>query len=173
MRTCALWIFLFAFLLSGCTNRQNEPLIFLNDYEQVLGWTDATLEKGVSRSGVYSQRIDATREYSHGFSLPVSQLTTLPGGKIQAEVWVTSLSVNSPVKFVIDVVAPASNKHFKTVYEDLQPLLSNEKGWKKATASLDLSGLPTDEPYVVKVYIWNNQQQQLWMDDLSVQYIKR
>jgi hypothetical protein len=158
--------------LSACNSREDATLSFLNDYEQASGWTDAELEKGVAHSGLFSQKITPSREYSHGFTLPVSQLAPGPEGIIAAEVWVTALSLTAPVQFVIDIVAPGSNKHFKTVYKDLQPVLDNQKGWKKVTASVSLKGLPTGEPYFVKVYIWNNQQQQLWMDDLSVNYIK-
>ena len=173
MRTAANLLLLSILFITACNNKPEAADHYFNDYEQAVGWMDAKLEKGVSHSGQYSQRIDPDREYSHGFTLPVTQLASRPEGILKTEVWVTAVTINAPVKFVIDVVAPASNKHFKTVYEDLQPLLSDLKGWKKATASLDLSGLPTNETYVVKVYIWNNQQQQLWMDDLSVQFIKR
>jgi hypothetical protein len=160
------------FLLCGsCENKKN-PLIFSYDYESAKGWSAIQLEKGIAHSGDYSEKLTPEIEYSHGLSLALAQADTIRPRKIDITVWANALSLNAPVLLVCDVYVPGAEiRRLKYSTKDLQPLLQSS-GWKKCNLLVDLTEIPANEPAFVKVYVWNNQKQTLWIDDLNIKFIK-
>ena len=127
--------------------------------------------KKESHTVVFTVNGSEDREYSHGFSLPITQINSSPVKKMKAGVWVSATEINAPVYLVLDVFVPGSNKHLKFIQKDLSPLLGKKGGWHFFSAELNLTDLTTRDA-IVKAYVWNNQHQNLWIDDFSIDFEK-
>lgn len=158
-------------LLFSCGKKQSTALQFNFDYEHSFGWMDMTLEKGIAHSGNYSERIAADKEYSHGFTLSLAQIHSAPVKKMKAGVWANATEINAPVYLVLDVFVPGTNEHLKFVQKDLAPLLQKKGGWRFFSAEIDLSSIKTKDA-IVKAYVWNSRQQNLWIDDFTIEFEK-
>ena len=158
-------------MLFSCGKKPSNTIQFKFDYEHSYGWMDLTLEKGIAHSGLYSERIAADKEYSHGFTLSLTQIHSAPVKKMKVGVWANATEINAPVYLVLDVFVPGSNEHLKFVQKDLAPALQKKAGWRFFSAEIDLTGLQKREA-IVKAYVWNSRQQNLWIDDFSIEFEK-
>ncbi len=158
-------------LITSCSKKPADTIQFRFDYEQAYGWLDITLEKGIAHSGVFSQRVGPDKEYSHGFTLPITQIYSAPLKKMKVSVWVNATEINAPVYLVLDVLVPGNNEHLKFLQKDLSPLLQKKGGWRFCSAEMDLSGIKTRN-VIVKAFVWNNQHQNLWIDDFTIEFEK-
>jgi len=166
-----LLLFCFVAVPFACGKKKPTAIHFQYDYEQSYGWTDITLEKGIAHSGLYSERISSDKVYSHGFTLPIAQIYSSPVKKMKASVWVNATEINAPVYLVLDVYIPVSNEHLKFVQKDFSALLQKKGGWQNVSAEINLSGIKTRDA-IVKAYVWNKLNQNLWIDDFSIDFEK-
>lgn len=163
MFICIFW------LLCACSDKKQTAITFTFDYEQAYGWMDLNLEKGIAHSGVYCERLTADKEYSHGFTLPLTQIHTAPVKKMNASVWVTATEMTAPVYLILDVFIPGSNEHLIFFQKDLSPFLKKKGGWRLATAEIDLTAIKARNA-MIKVYVWNRERQNIWLDDFTVKF---
>lgn len=154
-------------LLSACRQTKSNAIVFQYDYEHAYGWEDIPLEKGIAHSGQFCERINPDREYSHGFTLPITGIGRTPIQLMKASVWANATEISGPVYLVLDVFIPGSNQHLKFIQQDLSTQLSKKGGWHYFTAKVDLKDIK-ERNAIVKAYIWNNQRQHLWIDDFTL-----
>ncbi len=171
-KTLPLLTAFFLLLLTGCSKNKTENARFTYDYEQALGWENIQLEKGVAHSGSFSEKLTGEKEYSHGFFLPLAQVENGPYKKMKVDLWANAITINAPVYLVVKAYNPQTDQEYKAVQKDLAPELRNGTGWHHFSESLDLSTLKTNDPVFVKAFIWNNQKQALWIDDVTVAFEK-
>ncbi len=160
-----LFIILAATVLFGaCSEKKN--IVYENDTDY-HDWINQQTIKSVSEphSGSSASVSDSTHPYSLGFRKTIKNISSTKIKKVKFSYWVYSMndSINATTVFSVDF-------NGKNISWEGRPLKVEELN--KWVYKIEEFGLPRDaQPNnEVSLYIWNNAKQEIWLDDLKVEF---
>ncbi|MCO5263919.1 MAG: hypothetical protein M9901_13675 [Lentimicrobium sp.] len=167
-------------LLSACgnlpeVNQPEEPQIveIITDLEnpdslltaQPLAWKNgSTIREGMAYSGKFASHLDAENEYSFVFEQKLGYVSNLLPARLTYEARVYSEKPAPGGYMVVSI----DDKGYYQSYP-IADFFARGGDWKKVSSTYELpdSLEPSD---LIKVYIWNNRESELLVDDISLQF---
>ena len=129
-------------------------------------------EDSVYASAPYGCRLDFSSQFSPAFAQPLSQITSTPFDILEAEVSV--LYKNSlPKDASLAITFERKGEILAAQYMPLRRWVAEPNKWFKVYHSIRLRHLPLvyDDKTQVKVYVWNPEGQELFLDDFGVRTV--
>ncbi|GAB3827429.1 carbohydrate binding domain-containing protein [Hymenobacter jeollabukensis] len=145
-----------------------------NDFEAMEGWVNdpsvlASLTTAKAHSGRYAVKVDPSVEYSTGYNNLLGKLspTKLTAFKVRA--WVFLAKANTPVKMVIGIANPTTNKQLLWEGVDLGPAAKAANKWVEIekTITLPAEATSTDR---LSIYMWRTPAAETaYIDDMVIE----
>ncbi len=163
-------------LLSACTNEKSKIVSepgateISSDLENISWMNQYTLVKEVAHSGRFSSKVDSINRFSFGFSNTFMHISdTLPlSVDVSAWIYYSQKDINNSLVLSID--SSGNNIYYKGI-----PLTDSIKAintWQqiKTTFELPKRILPSE---LLKIYVWNNDKNPFYVDDLKLIFRNR
>ncbi len=132
---------------------------------QPLAWKNgSTIREGLAFSGKFASHLDAENEYSFVFEQKLGYISTLLPARLTYEAQVYS---GKPAPGGYMVVSVDDKGYYQSY--PIADFFAKGGEWKKVRATYEFpdSLVPSD---LIKVYIWNNRESELLVDDISLQF---
>lgn len=159
-------IALIALVYFSCNN--DDSVVFKSSMDLPDYWKNSfTLSADTAFSGTYSSKIDATQNFSFGFSDSIKKINS--EGLATMEVNFKALmNHSSPDVFVICSIDSLGNSIFWSS-QKLVELGIKENAWNDVYAKFDLPKVSVDNT-IVSCYVWSAKGDLVYVDDLSVKF---
>lgn len=124
----------------------------------------------LSHSGKYSQKFTDQTEYSINYIRPLMDFDSIENGIVTATVWMNAKDTATDAKLVL--CFEHEGKSFEWYAADLKSFNLKPGTWQQAIISRPLPKNQAGND-VLKVYVWNTQKKNFFIDDFEVKVGKR
>ena len=148
-------------------NRESVQFNATMDYDTIVNdsyWSNVKITRDTVLSGEQGGVLVSDREYGLTFSVSDIQEWTINRPVLFISSYFLSTKI-SDLYLVIDLTANDEMMYFRTV--DLKPYIQAEGEWEKAEFIFQLPQL-SDKMSNLKVYLWNQGHNHIYLDDFSV-----
>lgn len=145
-------------------------IIFSTGYESDVWGEETKIRSDESaHAGMYSEKMDANKEYSINFSKPLVDFYAFEKGMATASVWFNCRDTNMNVKLVLEFIS--SGKSFEWDAADFKSFNLRPGDWQQAIVSHPLPTMKGIDD-LIKVYVWNPGKSAFYIDDIEVKVEK-
>ncbi|MBM3403305.1 MAG: hypothetical protein FJY10_00225 [Bacteroidetes bacterium] len=142
-------------------------ITFMNDTENSSLNSWKTLTREQSRSGMYANKVDENNEFCCQIVKKVGDLYGKAPYKVEVTAWVSAPIRLDPEIYLVCSIESAPSTPFLWLSEKIDTHLKNLNEWTEVTRTFELPvGLHPD--YLINVYIWNQNREKLFVDDIKV-----
>jgi len=165
-------------LFSSCSNGdsiQPNKLIYSNDFEQLIGWSNCGLDIYISdeqaSNGTFSCKTDTINRYSLGFARRLPDITKkgIRNIRLNAKIFPVG-SANA--KMVVQIFKGNNNDSTLFWYGlDSQTIVKENNKWFEIRDLIALPPLPVDSR--ILIYFWNTGNMPLYIDEFNIEFIEK
>ncbi len=156
-----------AVILFSCSKTGKKANEFTNDMENAKFWSNSSsVVKGFAHSGIYASKLDTANTFSYGFQSVFENILKSTPKKVIVTIWVYSLLPNPDASIVVDINNNGQSKFWKN---SALNGVSKAKEWTEVKALFDLPA-NLDIKDELKIYVWNPNKRDLYIDDLNVSF---
>jgi hypothetical protein len=161
--------FLFCFI---CCNSKKNVALFSNNFDELNEWgySSDILVEGSAHSGKWMCELDSLRPYSITFRKKLNELSSKNFKTIRAEGWIKLSSINAKANLVVAIDSINGNA-FKWNAISSESQISEQNKWTKVFGEFNFPERMSPD-FDLLVYVWNNGNKKIWVDDVSIQIIE-
>ncbi len=157
----------FSYKIVASGRKETGSQCYFNDYEKEYpNWTKSySLDNTFAFSGNRSEKLDSKNVYSSTFSALFQDLNKK--GKVAFEIsGKLKFRKDKSAMLVMEVQRNKTNYSWQGI--DLNDYYTGKTDWEKIIATI-VPDKELQKDDVIKIYIWNNQNNTLWIDDFKVE----
>ena len=143
-----------------------------NNFE-TINWANDKRQRAIEKpfEGKYSCKLDSSIEYGSTFEKTLNEINAKPLAKIDVSLMAYITDSNSKAALVISLEGKEKNIFWRAW--DLKPYyFTKTNKWKKAFLSAQLpEKISADDK--LKVYVWNQKKELLFVDDIKIKISNR
>lgn len=151
--------------IASCGKRKAET--FYNNCDKDGMWTgnSSLKDRPDAHSGGMVSVIDSTTEYSLTLNKQLNELVNGLPKEINVSAWVRYTNMNAKASLVLSIEKDGKVGIYEVV--DISKTIKEPNRWYLISKKVKVkSNISTDN--LMKVYVWNNSKEEIWVDDIKV-----
>ena len=154
----------------GEEGKKTDTEVYFNNYEQTQNnkdYADKLIDSAFSFSGTYSEKLDASHQFSTGFSHTVSR--DLNNFVLEAS-FVSRFNKDSKALIVLNITR--NNESVIWIGNKVNEFFNPNTEWQQVISSFLIKETlkPND---LIHIYVWNPEKENIWIDDFKIDLIEQ